>query len=142
MTIDLSILNYTFTTKPLLIGGMAMEFYGLRPSGADIDFVITRADYDALAALYPANLQDLGGDLGVCVYNFEIWTTICMFDYAELSVGALEHERYKIVSLEKLMLLKALGMHIPKYEHDLRLIVKKILDIKYGRDTLPAQQVI
>jgi hypothetical protein len=135
--VDLSELNYTFTSKPLLIGGIAMEFYGLRQAGADIDFVITRADYDALAALYPAELRDLFGDLGVCVGKFELWTSICLFDYVVLSVGAMERDLYKIVSLEKLMLLKALGMHEPKYENDLRLIVKKLLDIQYGKDTLP-----
>lgn len=136
-TISLAELNYTFTTRPLLIGGMAMEFYGLRPSGADIDFVITRPDYDALAKFYPNNRRDLGGDLGVTVGKFELWITICMFNYDELAVGALEYERIRVVSLEKLMLLKALGMHVPKYENDLRLIVRKILDVKYGKATLP-----
>src|SRR5262245_13177458 len=131
--IDLNELNYTFTSKPLLIGGMAMEFYGLRQSGDDIDFVVTRADYDALATLYPNDLRDLFGDLGVGESKFELWTSICLFDYAAISIGAIERDAYKIISLEKLMLLKALGMDKAKYENDLRLIVKKILDIQYGK---------
>lgn len=135
--IDLTSLGYTFSTKPLLIGGMAMEFYGLRPAGRDIDFVITRQDYDGLAALYPDYLRDLFGDLGVCVGEFEIWTSICLFDYAFLSSNALEGAEYKIISLEKLLFLKAMGMNLPKYEADLRLIVQKFLDIQYGKDHLP-----
>ena len=66
---------------------MAMQYYGLRPSGADIDFVITRADYARLAQQYPDNLKDLWGDLGVCVFEFEIWQSICLFDYDHLLAG-------------------------------------------------------
>ena len=135
--IDLTELGYTFSTKPLLIGGMAMEFYGLRPAGRDIDFVITRQDYEGLAVLYPDHLKDLFGDLGVCVGQFEIWMSICLFDYDYLSINALERPDYRIISLEKLLFLKAMGIQVPKYEADLRLIVQKILDIQYGKDQLP-----
>lgn len=135
--IDLTELGYTFSTKPLLIGGMAMEFYGLRPAGRDIDFVITRQDYEGLAVLYPDHLKDLFGDLGVCVGQFEIWMSICLFDYDYLSINALERPDYRIISLEKLLFLKAMGIQVPKYEADLRLIVQKILDIQHGKDQLP-----
>ncbi len=135
--INLSKLGHTFATKPLLIGGMAMEYYGLRQSGADVDFVIMQEDYDALAKMYPENLRDLFGDKGVCVYEFELWICICLFAYDYLSSGAIEKEEYRIISLEKLLFLKALAMHEPKYETDLRLVVRKILDIRYGKDRLP-----
>lgn len=135
--INLLKLNYTFHSKPLLIGGKAMEFYGLRPAGDDIDFVITRDDYANLATRYPEHTKDLFGDLGVCIYEFELWTCICLFDYDVLSADAIETEDYLVISLERLLFLKALAMHEPKYERDLRLIVKKILDIQYGKDTLP-----
>jgi hypothetical protein len=62
---DLAGLDYTFRSKPLLIGGMAMEYYDLRKTGADIDFVVTVEDYEGLAARYPDSLRDLWGDLGV-----------------------------------------------------------------------------
>ena len=132
MHIDLAKLNFTFSSPPLLIGGMAMQYYNLRPSGADIDFVITRADYARLAQQYPDNLKDLWGDLGVCVFEFEIWQSICLFDYDHLSYGALDHEGYRVISLEKLLFLKALAMRIDKYHADLELIVKKITDDKYA----------
>ena len=41
LNIDLSKLNFAFRTRPLLIGGKAMEYYGLRKAGEDINFVIT-----------------------------------------------------------------------------------------------------
>ncbi len=132
MNIDLSKLNFAFSSKPLLIGGMAMQYYGLRTSGADVDFVITSQDYLRLAAQYPNNLKDLWGDLGVCVGIFEIWQSICLFGYDFLSRGAIESDDLKIISLEKLLFLKALAMREEKYHRDLELIVQKILHDQYA----------
>jgi len=130
--IDLSKLGFSFTTKPLLIGGTAMEHYGLRQAGNDIDFVITEEDYNRLAQQYPENLKDLWGDLGVCVSEFEIWKSICLFDYAFLAENATDMGEYHIISIEKLLFLKALAMKEEKYHRDLELIVKKILEEKYA----------
>ena len=132
MNIDLSTLDYTFLSKPLLIGGKAMEYYDLRQAGRDIDFVITAEDYERLSQQYPDHLRDLWGDLGVCVYEFEIWKSICLFDYACLSTDALDVGDYLIISLGKLLFLKALGVKEEKYRKDLEMIVKKILDEKYA----------
>ena len=130
--IELSKLNYAFLSKPLLIGGKAMEYYGLRQAGNDIDFVITAEDYKQLSHLYPQHLRDLWGDLGVCLYEFEIWKSICLFDYPYLSVDAIDMGAYLIISLEKLLFLKALGIKEEKYRKDLEMIVSKILDEKYA----------
>jgi len=126
MEIDLARLSYSFETKPLLIGGKAMEHYGLRPAGADIDFVVTARDYAQLAQRYPEHLKDLWGDLGVCVDVFEIWKSICLFEYDYLSVGALDTGPYLIIALDRLLFLKALAMRVEKYHRDLELIVDKI----------------
>lgn len=134
MTIDLRPLNYRFQHKPLLIGGKAMEWYGLRPAGADIDFVVSRHDYAQLAAQYPAHTRDLFGDLGVCVDPFELWTSILLFDYDFLTRGAHELDAIKIITLEKLLFLKTLASAEPKYAHDVTLIVQKIHAIQYGKD--------
>jgi hypothetical protein len=132
MDVDLAKLNFTFQTRPLLIGGKAMEYYGLRLSGSDIDFVITAVDYQRLSQAYPDHLRDLWGDLGVCVFEFEIWQSICLFDYEFLSAGALDQGEYRIISLEKLLFLKALAMKHEKYHRDLELIVQKFLDDRYA----------
>jgi hypothetical protein len=129
--IDLEKLDFDFTSKPLLIGGKAMEHYGLRKAGADIDFVITAEDYGRLAHKYPDDLREIGGDLGVCVFEFEIWKSICLFDYQFLSMGAIEKEEYLIISLDRLLFLKALGMKEDKYHKDLELIVDKVLQVQY-----------
>ncbi len=129
--IEFARLDFKFASKPLLIGGQAMEYYGLRKSGDDIDFVITAEDYERLSQKYPDHLRNLGGDLGVCVYEFEIWKTICLFDYAFLSRDAIETEDYLVVSLEKLLFLKAIAMKEPKYQRDLELIVERVLQIQY-----------
>jgi hypothetical protein len=129
--VDLEKLDFEFTSKPLLIGGKAMEYYGLRKAGADIDFVITEDDYERLAQEYPDNLKEIGGDLGVCVFEFEIWKSICLFDYRFLSVGAIEQDTYLIISLDRLLFLKALGMREQKYHKDLELIVDKVLQVRY-----------
>ena len=133
MDIELSKLNFTFHTKPLLIGGKAMEHYGLRESGCDIDFVITAEDYERLAQQYPDHLRDLWGDMGVCVYEFEIWKSICLFDYAFLSTDAVDAGDYLVISLEKLLFLKALAMEVEKYHKDLEMIAKKIRNDKWAQ---------
>ena len=134
MKIDFSCLDYDFQKKPLLIGGRAMEYYGLRKSGADVDFVIIQQDYENLANQFPGQIKDIFGDLGVCVGEFELWRTIMLFGYDFLVERAIEEENFKVISLERLLFFKALGISEPKYEHDLRLIVQKINDIQYGKD--------
>jgi hypothetical protein len=119
-------LDFIFTSKPLLIGGKAMEYYGLRKAGADIDFVISRQDHRRLAEKYPDHVKDLYGDIGVCILGFEIWDQILTFDYDYLSVGAIEEDEILVVSLEKLLFLKAIAMKVPKYSKDLELVVDLI----------------
>ncbi|WP_379159504.1 hypothetical protein [Paenibacillus sp. sgz5001063] len=134
MDIDVSKLAYTFSSKPLLIGGRAMEYYGLRKSGADIDFVISSEDHNRLAEIYPNNIKDLYGDIGICEFEFEIWNRIATFNYDYLKEGAIEEEEYLVVSLEKLLFLKALAMKVPKYLKDLELVVERILKNAYNTE--------
>ena len=80
MTIELEKLNYEFQYKPLLIGGKAMEYYGLRKAGKDIDLVVHPQDHANLVNKYPDNIKNLYGDIGVCEFGIEIWNQICTFD--------------------------------------------------------------
>jgi len=133
MEIDLKLLDFNFLHKPLVIGGKAMEYYGLRKAGLDIDLVIHNEDHKILKNKYPNNIKDLYGDIGICEYGFEIWNQICTFDYEYLKLNAIEEEKYIIISLEKLLFLKALAMEIPKYHKDLEMVVKLILNKAYGK---------
>ena len=134
MKIDLDSLEYRFLHKPLLIGGKAMEYYDLRQAGADVDFVVRNDDHANLVAKYPGHVKDLYGDIGVCVHGFELWNRILRFPYEFLSSAAHEEDNFLVVSLERLLFLKALAISVEKSERDVRLIVKKITAIQYGKD--------
>lgn len=127
LDIDLTPLGFTFATKPLIIGGCAMQYHGVRKAGADIDLVITNDDYQRLARQYPDHRRDLWGDLGVCVHSFEIWRTITLYDYAFWSVGAVEERDWRVMSLERLLYSRVLAIKNDKHRRDLDLIVARML---------------
>jgi hypothetical protein len=132
MDIPLDKLDYQFQDKPLLIGGVAMEYYGLRKAGADIDLVISLRDHANLKRQYPDHIKDLYGDIGICEFDFEIWNQICRYDYEELKVGAIEESSMLIISLEQLLFLKTLAIRTEKYYKDVLLLVDEILKRKYS----------
>jgi hypothetical protein len=131
LNIPLAKLKFAFRKKPLLVGGKAMEYYGLRPSGADIDFIAVKEDVFDLIQRYPEGVKELWGDLGVCPFEFEIWKSICLFTYADLCDDAIDDGEFLVISLEKLLLMKALAMSKEKYRHDAQLIVQTILSQQY-----------
>jgi len=132
MDVPLDKLTYQFFDKPLLIGGMAMEYYGLRKAGADIDLVISSRDHDNLKRQYPDHIKDLYGDIGICEFEFEIWNQICRFDYEELKEGAIEEPSLLVISLDRLLFLKTLAIKKEKYYQDVLLLVDEILKRKYA----------
>ena len=134
METTLDKINYKFLDKPLLVGGKAKEFYKVRKSGADIDLIISSRDYDALSKIYPNNLKDLFGDLGVLIDEFEIWKTIALFDYEYLCEDSVELENYKVIALDKLLFMTTLAIEKEKYLNDAKLISQKILDIQYDKE--------
>lgn len=132
--ISLDRLGYTFTTPPLLIGGAAMGWHGLRAPGEAIEFVVTRADYEGLAARHPKQLKEQRGDLGVVVEPFALWTGACRYDYDALAVGAHDGGAYRVISLEKLLLLTCLRVtEDPNAVVDVLVITSRILDQQYGK---------
>jgi hypothetical protein len=145
MKIDFSSLEYSFKNKPLLVGGKAMEYYGLRKAGADIDFIISLEDYENLAKMFPKNTEDLFGDLGVKVHGFELWTSITLFNYVFLKGRSIEEERFLVIALNDLLVLKSIAAYDrrndpevgPKYKKDEDLILEKIKKILYEKDPTP-----
>ncbi|MEO1771967.1 hypothetical protein [Candidatus Enterococcus ferrettii] len=130
--IDLSIAGITFREKPLLIGGLSMEYYGIRKHGNDIDFIVAEEDYQALAAKYPKNQQDKWGDRFLSVASYEFLRSIFRFDYAFLATGAIEYEHCKVISLEKLFFMKVLAFdnqpEVEKHTKDYQLILAYFLE--------------
>ncbi len=49
----------------------------------------------------------------------------------------MDDAEWLVASTDKLILLKAIAMHIPKYLEDLRALVKYAADVQYDRATLP-----
>jgi len=122
LDINLNVLNYEFESKPILIGGKALEYYGVRDSDNDFDFVISEDDYDKLSYKYPDNIKDLSGDLGICVRNFELWRSICLLDYEFFLEGAIEEDDFYVVSFDRLMFMKVLSISSDKSKRDLELM--------------------
>ena len=111
-----------FNSKPILIGGMAMEYYGMRKSGADIDLVITDSDYPILSDKHPDSRKDLWGDLGVVVGKFEIWRSIALLDYDFYLKDAVDEGDVFVVSLDRLLFMRVIAMDVDKYMNDLNLM--------------------
>jgi len=144
-------LDFEFSKKPLLIGGSAMEYYKLRKTGADYDFVLSSSDHQKLkdrldneGMIYlegknhpgyekTPEFVDLYGDHGLLVFDYEFWDSIVSFDYDYLSQDAIELEDYKVVSLKNLMFLKTFALEKKNNLKDVKLIAKKILDNIYGK---------
>ena len=108
-----------FSKKPIVVGGMAMEYYEMRKSGRDIDLIISNDDYVKLAEKYPEKRKDLYGDLGVVISEFEIWRSIALLDYDFFLKDAVELEDVLVVSLDRLLFMRVCAMDVEKYKKDL-----------------------
>lgn len=113
---------WLFTRKPILIGGMAMEYYGMRKAGADVDFIVSNADYQALAERFPDRRKDLYGDLGVVIGKFEIWRSIALLDYDFFLKDAIDEGKVLVVSIDRLLWMRVCAMNVEKYRNDLELM--------------------
>jgi hypothetical protein len=121
--INIQKLGYEFLDKPIIVGGLAMEYYGLRKHGDDIDFIVTDQDYQRLKAKFPNNRKDVWGDFGILVEGFELFRSIYKFDHAHYSLGAIELTNYKIVSIDILFRMKVFAIGVAdKHDSDVRLL--------------------
>lgn len=116
-TVDIQRLGYEFLDKPVIVGGLAMEYYGLRKHGDDVDFIVTDRDYQRLKVKFPNNRKDVWGDFGILVDGFELFRSIYRFDHGHYSLGAIELTNYKIVSVDMLFRMKVFAMGVAK-KHD------------------------
>ena len=119
---ELSVINHKFEKPPIVIGGMAMEYYGIRKSNEDIDLVICDNDYQALAKKHPQKRKDIYGDFGVVLEPFEIWRSITLLDYAFFDKDAVDYDDIKMTSIDRLLFSRVAAMDLQKYYDDLILI--------------------
>jgi hypothetical protein len=122
-TINIEALGYEFLDKPVIVGGLAMEYYGLRKHGDDIDFIVTDRDYQRLKARFPNNRKDIWGDFGIQVPGYELFRSIYRLDHAHYSLGAVELRHYYLVGIDTLFRMKAFALGVaPKHDADFQLL--------------------
>lgn len=139
-TVDFSHLGITFSSKPIIMGGTAMEYYGMRKRGLDTDCIVSNDDYQVLAKMYPNNKKDMWGDLGVLIGQYELFRSVYRFDYDFYSEGAIEYDQCKVMSLERLFFMKALSYknqpEVWKLTNDFELM------IQYYNDTFRNKEYV
>jgi len=110
-TIRIERLHYQFIDKPLIVGGLAMEYYGLRKHGDDVDFIITDRDYQNLKRKYPKNRKDVWGDFGLAIQDFELFRSMYKFDYSYYTQGSIALGDFLIVGIDMLFRMKIYAMY-------------------------------
>jgi hypothetical protein len=121
--IDIQRLGYDFLDQPVIVGGLAMEYYGLRKHGDDVDFIVTDRDYQRLKVKFPNNRKDVWGDFGILVNSFELFRSIYKFDHAHYSLGAVELANYKVINIDMLFRMKVFALGVaPKHDCDVQLL--------------------
>jgi len=116
-------MNIIFENKPILVGGMAMEYYGLRKHGDDLDFIVSNIDYIKLENKYRNNRKDMWGDFGVRVNEYEMFRSMYKFDYPYFDRGSIEYDNYKVISIDMLFRMKVFAMESEeKHKNDVELI--------------------
>ena len=108
----LKFLNYKFQDKPLIVGGYALQYYGIRKAGHDIDMMVSLRDWKKLTKLHPNNINHHGGnDSTINIrgeYDIDLIKTLYHYDYKFLSQNSKELNNCKIISIENQFLVKAL----------------------------------
>ena len=157
---EMTKLKYTFKKPPILIGGGAMEFYNMRDTGHDYDFMISMEDFIALKCM-GKKLNSFGGkifdDDGLSIdmdntfseidgLEIDLAVTMFQFKYDFFDHNTEKFGKYKVVSRENLLLMKALAASnnygwdpkykqamIQKQRRDVDLILKSIVEHQYKK---------
>lgn len=104
------VVNIIGLHNPILIGGYALEYYGLR-KGGDYDFIIKRTDFRKLQSIYGESDDkgnvwlDLRGKHGG-VDNF---VRIYQYDHMRLKKNAIQEKNFLVASPEDLYMIKQLN---------------------------------
>lgn len=136
---------YTFIDTPILLGGGAMDYYGLRKTGHDLDIMISERDKtELLNRGYTLNL--FGGktekDIDSTFSDFagtgvDLVVTLNQYSYVFFKNSAVtcgSHKDLLVMSLEHLLLTKVFAGEYsgePKHKTDITLILKGIEKQQY-----------
>lgn len=101
-----------FKKYPILIGGKAMEYYNLRTTCHDIDFIVSKKDFTNLKKIYGINNDFPKHTPGVTDHdnNMDFFLNINGYDYDYFNVRAItdKYLKIKIINKTDLILLKAI----------------------------------
>ena len=144
ITKGINLTEYSFKDKPLVVGGLALEYYGIRQCGNDFDYMVSPRDWQILKQKHSENINLFGGeteedvDATINLNNngekIDLIYTLYQFNYDYLKEDSIEHSCYRIISLEKLLLLKTLAAvdnNDSKSAADQKLIVDFIVSKQY-----------
>jgi len=131
---------YKFKDKPILLGGGAMEYYGLRKTKHDLDIMISKRDKNALIKKgYKLNL--FGGktekDVDSSFSDFDnmkvdLVITLNQYGYDYFKKKAVPFKGRSdllVMSLEDLLMTKVFAQkyqNIAKHKKDVKLIIQGI----------------
>lgn len=139
----LSLLEYDFKNKPLVLGGLALEYYGIRKNGHDYDYMVSPEDWKILTKKYPEQVNLFGGkterDIDATLTNFnntnvDLISTLFQYNYDFLKKDAIDEGKYLVISVENLLFVKTLGAvfnNHTKSKNDQEIIVKNIVKTQY-----------
>ena len=118
--------RHSFVKPPIVIGGAAMQYYGFRASGGDVDILVSNYDYFKIVE-EGHEIQRYSMDEGCKTEQFDVWHTIRGFDYKFYKEHAINEGEVLVMSIEKLMFLKAMAIDEEKSLNDIRIITKQII---------------
>lgn len=140
----INLCNYEFKQKPLVVGGLALQFYGIRQTGHDFDYVVSSEDWEALKTLYPNNINLFGGktekDVDATINleknneHIDLISTLYQFNHDYLQQSSIEYIDFRIISLPMLLMVKTLAAvnnNDEKSKRDQQLIVDFIVRKQY-----------
>ena len=123
--------KFKFKYPPILVGGKAMEFYGLRKTGHDIDYIVSKYDYERLSKIEAPNpwmpeqtpgITYRGGKMDV-----DYFLNLYQYDYNYLKKNAIKNKKILVISKEDLILVKAMTAFDKKNKRIGKMTVKKNL---------------
>lgn len=140
-------LDYKFKKKPILIGGMALEYYGVRETGHDVDFIISQDDkFILLKKGYKLNLfggkteSDVDATFtNIDKTNIDLAVSMNQYKYHFFAQNAQKvsgNTKVLVASLEDLLLLKVIAEKYSKekkHAKDVKLILDKIAEVNYKK---------